>query len=152
LWLGCTTANVFENNTPLRFDGDGKTYVAVPLAPEVAVPPSDQATRVVSGDVAETIPRTQRPERTSMPPPINNGPTANGHSSNGSTKNGRNGNDQERKVTLDELVDEAEIVRGQSHELVGRVTRLLGNLKQHRRQNRAVHAAVQSIRDLKLGG
>jgi hypothetical protein len=125
----------------------------MPLAPEVAVPPSEQATRVISGDVAETTPTTKRPERTSMPPPNNNGHPSNGHSSNGAARNGRNGSDQdrERTVTLDELVEEAEIFRRQLHELLGKVTGFLGNLKQHRRQNRAVHAAVQSIRDLKLG-
>jgi hypothetical protein len=152
LRLGCTTMNFFENNTPLRFDGENKTYVAVPLAPEVAVPPSDQAMHVVSSDVAESIPKTQQPERTPMPPPNSNGHPSNDHSPNGGPRNGRNGTDQDRTVTLDELVDEAEIVRGQLHELLGRITRFLGDLKQHRRQNRAVHAAVQSIRDLKLGG
>ena len=77
-------------------------------------------------------------------------PHSNGHSTNGAS-NGSN-TDHERPPALAELVAEAEHLRSQVQEVLGRLTRLLSGLKQFRRQSRAVSAAVQSLRGLKLEG
>jgi hypothetical protein len=52
---------------------------------------------------------------------------------------------------IDELLNEAESLRQHLSEAASRATRLVAALKQHRRQARAVEAAVTSIRDLRLG-
>jgi hypothetical protein len=52
---------------------------------------------------------------------------------------------------IDDLLNEAESLRQHLSEATGRATRLVAALKQHRRQARAVEAAVSSIRDLRLG-
>jgi hypothetical protein len=49
---------------------------------------------------------------------------------------------------LDNLLEEAEAVRGLLQDASVRLGRLLGALKQHRRQDRAVQAALASLRQL----
>lgn len=75
---------------------------------------------------------------------------ANGNSANG---NGHGDVDRgERPPVFQELVAEADQVRAQVQEVLGRLTRLITGLKQFRRQSRAVQVAVQSLRDLRLEG
>ena len=45
-------------------------------------------------------------------------------------------------------LEEAEAIRGPLAEAQSRLTRLIGALKQHRKQTRAVRAAVASLRQL----
>jgi hypothetical protein len=52
---------------------------------------------------------------------------------------------------IDDLLSEAESLRQHLSEAASRGTRLVAALKQHRRQARVVDAAVNSIRDLRLG-
>jgi hypothetical protein len=72
--------------------------------------------------------------------------SSNGHSSDErrSEANGAFGG-------IDELLNEAESLRRHLSEAANRATRLVAALKQHRRQTRALEAAVSSIRDLRLG-
>ena len=71
-----------------------------------------------------------------MPTPQPNGPDAD--------SNGRPG------AAGADLVTEAEAVRDLLHEAAGRTARLVAALKHQRRQARAVHQAVQSLRELRL--
>ena len=75
--------------------------------------------------------------------------------SNGAPANGRSdpsADSLERCLGLDELLTDAEKLRSQLQEASGRLVRLIGGLKQYRRQTRALQAAVHSLRGLKLEG
>ncbi len=52
---------------------------------------------------------------------------------------------------IDELLSEAESLRQSLIEASARATRLVAALKQHRRQSRAVEAAVSTLRQLRIG-
>ena len=75
-----------------------------------------------------------------MPPP-----SGNGHPSDDRTPPERNGG-------IGELIAEAEALRNLLSDASARSARLVAALKQHRRQAKAVEAAVVSLRQLNLGG
>ena len=56
----------------------------------------------------------------------------------------------ERAGSLQELIAEAEAVRALLGDALARSARLLASLKQHRKQARAVEAAVASLRQLQF--
>ena len=58
----------------------------------------------------------------------------------------------ERPMAIAELITEAEEVRAIVLDASTRLARLLAGLKQHRRQSRAVQAAMQSLKQLQLDG
>ncbi|HEX3313240.1 MAG TPA: hypothetical protein VHR72_00050 [Gemmataceae bacterium] len=143
LRLGCNELAVSKPDAPLLFQGDGCTYVVMPLNPELAIAPAEGATHIASAiDVADRLqPRTRR---TPMPPSH-----ANGHAGSNGTGAAA---DAERGPGFQELLVEADQLRAQVQDVLARLTKLLAGLKQFRRQGRAVQAAVQSIRDLRLEG
>ena len=59
---------------------------------------------------------------------------------------------QDRGGSIVELITEAEELRTVMLDASARLSRLLSGLKQHRRQSRAVQAAMHSLQQLKLGG
>ena len=75
-------------------------------------------------------------------------PTTNGHASQGATH--PNGDRSERGQSIVELIAEAEELRNVMMDASARLSRLLSGLKQHRRQSRAVQAAMQSLKQLRL--
>ena len=75
-------------------------------------------------------------------------PTTNGHATNGSPlpSAGRS----ERGQSIVDLITETEELRTVVLDASVRLARLLSGLKQHRRQSRAVQAAMQSLKQLRL--
>jgi hypothetical protein len=57
----------------------------------------------------------------------------------------------ERGSNIAELLTEAEQLRSVLQDATARLSRLINGLKQHRRQGRAMQAAMQSLRQLQLG-
>ena len=56
----------------------------------------------------------------------------------------------QRSLSIVDLIAEAEELRTVVIDASSRLSRLLTGLKQHRRQSRAVQAAMQSLKQLKL--
>ena len=75
-------------------------------------------------------------------------PTTNGHATNGSHETVADRS--ERGQSIMELIAEAEELRTVVLDASARLSRLLAGLKQHRRQSRAVQAAMHSLKQLKL--
>jgi hypothetical protein len=114
----------------------------MPLDKSDVVPPGQDVQRLVSAEGVPPPPDdipTQR-RRTAMPPP-----SGNGHPSDDRAPPERGGG-------FGELLAEAEALRALLSEAAARSTRLVATLKQHRRQAKAVEAAVVSLRQLNLGG
>lgn len=62
----------------------------------------------------------------------------------------RNGTPSPERPGIDTLIAEAEALRSLLHDAAARAHRLLGVLKQQRRQGRALKSAIASLRDLDL--
>ena len=74
-------------------------------------------------------------------------PQSNGHSAHDASEANANG---QRSLGIVDLINEAEELRTVVLDASARLSRLLAGLKQHRRQSRAVQAAMQSLKQLKL--
>ena len=74
-------------------------------------------------------------------------PPSNGHPAHHTADTNANG---QRSLSIVDLINEAEELRTVVLAASSRLTRLLSGLKQHRRQSRAVQAAMQSLKQLKL--
>jgi hypothetical protein len=140
--LGLETIQAYRPDVPLVGTAAGKTYVWMPLDESGIVPPSKDVQRLLSAEDVPPPPDdtpTQR-RRTAMPPP-----SGNGHPPDDRAP-------PERGGSFGELIAEAEALRALLSEAAARSARLVATLKQHRRQARAVEAAVVSLRQLNLGG
>jgi hypothetical protein len=128
LQLGFAEVLIESAEQPLLCKDARRTYLWMPLTVADAVPPGKRPRRPI------TLPQPS-PGNTAMPV---NDP--------GATEP-RNGAAEQRDL-LDPIA-EAEALRVVMQEALGRTSRLLAALKQHRRQSRAVQAAVESLRRLK---
>jgi uncharacterized protein YlxW (UPF0749 family) len=79
-----------------------------------------------------------------MPSPNSNHPSAASNHDNDSASS-------ERGANIVELLAEAEQLRSILQDATARLSRLMNGLKQHRRQGRAMQAAMQSLKQLQLG-
>jgi hypothetical protein len=61
-----------------------------------------------------------------------------------------NGDRSERGPSIAELITEAEALRNVLLDATSRLARVLAGLKQHRRQSRAMQAAMHSLKQLQL--
>ena len=139
--LGLAEIQVVRPDVPLVAREAGKVLVWMPLDAGAVVPPGKDVQRLPSAeDVPPPLPEpsTQR-RRTIMP-----APSGNGHPPDDRSPPERGG--------FAELIAEAEALRQQLAEASIRSARLVAALKQHKRQARAVAAAVVSLRQLDLGG
>ena len=67
-------------------------------------------------------------------------------------KNGNNSQDRQPALAgIEQMIDEAEQLRGLMNEADARLARLTGALKQYRRQSKAFQQAVSSLRQFNLG-
>ena len=73
-------------------------------------------------------------------------PTNNGHPPESRVRD-----PQLEKWDIEDVIAEAEALRGVVQDANARTTRLLAALKHQRRQSRAVRAAMQSLQHLRLG-
>ena len=147
LRLGFTECHVARADVPIVGRDRQRLFVWMPLSSELAIPPTPAAVRVES--VASNEPVSQEPfaprRMKTMP-----APTTNNHATNGSPNS--NPDRSERSLGIVELIAEAEELRTVLSDASMRVARLLSALKQHRRQSRAVQAAMQSLKQLQLNG
>jgi hypothetical protein len=135
--LGFTAVAVARPDRPLVCRDATRTYLWMPLAGDDApAPPNNKASQVAAGPPA---PLHDSPEPTkevpAMPNPTNNGQLPG------------SGGDPAPPPVADPL-EEAEAVRALLAEAQSRLGRLVAALKLHRRQSRAVAAAVASLRQL----
>ncbi len=146
--LGFREVRLGAATTPLLCRDPTRTYLFMPL--EGALPPAADAVRIVSGDVpAVAVPVKPQPEpprrREPMPRPLppgeepRHGPAGLPASSPPSAE-----------AEPPEPLVEAEALRALLHEAQLRLSRLLAALKQQRRHSRALRAAVDSLRQLRL--
>jgi hypothetical protein len=144
LRLGFTDLEVVKADQPLCCRDDTRSYVWVPLDPQAAMPPDADVLRITSMDDSPTTPPATPPRRiTPMAAPSRNGSTDHPEPASAAEPAAPDG--------LAAAIAEAEALRALLHEAAGRATRLLSGLKQQRRQSRAVVAAMEALRQLKIG-
>jgi len=132
--LGFAEAELHKPDQPLVFRAPSRVYVLMPLPPDAAHPPPAGAPEAATDCIPPaTVPDPDaKEENPAMPTP---------------TDNGRHADAASSPTPVDPLA-EAEAVRGLLAEAQARIGRLVAALKQHRRQARALEAAVASLRQL----
>src|SRR5262245_21448131 len=135
LRLRFTEVAVVKPNVPLACRQPNRTYIFMPLSPD-------------SGAQA----KTDSPPQVSTPPPNNPDPAKEIPAVPNPMNGGRQTTNGDPVPTpppgVTDPLEEAEAIRGLLAEAQSRLSRLIGALKQHRKQTRAVQAAVASLRQL----
>jgi hypothetical protein len=141
--MGFTEMEVAGVDKPAQCRNGERTYAVMPLEAGAAIPPTPGTLRISSADGPApdpdpTVPPRQpdpdpKPERERRSDPMPE-PSTNGRPPAG----------------IDALLAEAEQLRMLLADASARLGRLLAALKQHRRQARAVQAAVSSLRQMNL--
>jgi len=134
LQLGFRELSVGKPEGPVVFSDNDRKYLFIPFEPRVALPPPSPT--LASDTVKPEPPRSQPtvPASPNNQPP----PTGNGTSSN------------ERVQSIEEILTEAESLRTAWQDSLSRLSKIIAGLKQHRKQSRAVKAAMQSLRQIQL--
>jgi hypothetical protein len=140
--LGFREIAVVRPDVPLLARDASRTYVWMPLDPKTAIPPGQDVVRLESAETATPDQPQPQQRRTAMPTP-----TGNGH---GASDRPPPAGPPERNGGVNDLIAEAEALRQLLGEAATRSQRLLAALKQHKRQARAVEAAVVSLRQLNI--
>jgi hypothetical protein len=140
--LGFAEVQVVRPDVPLLCRDDRKTYLWMPLDPKTALPPGKDVLRLASAEAAPPDQPSPEPRRAIMPAPSGNGHPSEDRTSPTSPDRGG----------INDLIAEAEALRNSLGEAATRVNRLVAALKQHRRQAKAVEAAVGALRSMNLGG
>ncbi len=124
--MGFFHIEIVSPHSPLCCRANNRTFVWLPLGEPVKPAPAQPS------QPPDSVPSTE--EKSAMPEP-NGKQTGDG----GSAPNGNGFSDP---------LAEAEAMKGLLTEAQSRLARLIASLKQHRRQSRAVRAAVDSLRQL----
>jgi hypothetical protein len=142
LALGLRELRVSSPERPVVFRDGDRTYLTATLDPSCAVPPPPAGAGAIGESALSISPSPLAPirERTGSMAHRNDPPTdRNGHAD---------------PPTVGDPVDplaEAEALRAALAEAANRAHRLLGALKQYRRERRSLQAAWSSLRQLNLG-
>ena len=135
--LGIRNIRFVDDRTPVVGESDRHTYVWQPLDSKTALASSDDAVRIESAATS-----TPQPD----PQPTPRRVPAMSEKSSGTRP------EEPEIETTDEVVadpiQEAEAVRGQLRDLLGRVNRLVHALKRQRRQNQLVRSTLASMKQL----
>jgi hypothetical protein len=136
--LGFSELQLIAPDKPVVCRDGARTFALMPVSTEGIVNPARKVRRITS--VEESPAPSPEPDRRTnpMPEPSTNGRTP--------------ANPSPEKGGIDDLIAEAEALRTLLSDASTRAGRLLAALKQHRRQARAVRAAVNSLRQLPLDG
>jgi hypothetical protein len=147
LQLGFRRVQAIAADKPLLCRDEKRTYVWMPLSQDGALPPSPDALRLASAApgpdataVTPSPPRRRTPMPAPNPPPRPDRNGAPSPEAPGPTE----------APGLEELIGEVEMMRSAAGEMQARLGRLVAALKQMRRRNRTVEAALASLRQLPL--
>jgi hypothetical protein len=149
LQMGFTEVFICQAESPVLVRDRRRVFVFMPLDKQSALAPSPDAVRITSPSIAPSA-TEKGPEQTregrikTMPAPHPNNEPPSATRGNGASAEGC--------PSIMELIAEADALRACLQESSDRLARLLAGLKQHKRVSRAMRAAVQSLRQLKLDG
>jgi hypothetical protein len=144
--LGFSEFHVASPDVPIVCRERQRIFVWMPLSKEGIIPPSNDVVRIRSQE--DEQPQSSSPVQRrikTMPPQQPNGHSAN-HTSD------VNNAPSERGLSIADLLNEAEEMRTVLLDASARLSRLINGLKQHRRQSKAMQAAMHSLRQLRLDG
>jgi hypothetical protein len=154
--LGFTAREITKPAVPVVCRDERRTFVWMPLNPETALPPSEDALRIFSTGEASPAPQPL-PERRKalMTRPQNTGPgngtptgPAPGRESVPAREDGRPGG-----IGIGDLIAEAQALKEMLRDSYERANRLLAALKRHSKQAELLRSTLASLRQLQgLGG
>jgi hypothetical protein len=141
LQLGFREFRLVDADTPVLAQDSRRRFVFMPLPKDSAIPPSADATQItpeIEKPISSPSPLAKRKKIMTMPHPK---PAA-------ATAPPRTTPNPPILAPLTDPVAEAEAVQALLREGLGRISRLVGALKQQRRQSKIVRSALSSLRDL----
>jgi hypothetical protein len=166
--LGLRELSITDNKSPILGSDAQRHYVVMPLNPEGAIKPADEAIRIESPVAGTSDPIPHPQPRRRIPPVTETSTNANGNghtptnaatSPNGPAKaNGRakpNGETRRTKASQQDiaaLIEQAETLRTALRDTLLKTNELVKGLKRHRRQGRVIQNTLASLRQLKTLG
>ncbi len=140
LQLGFTELAVVRPDAPVVSRDATRTYGWMPLDKSAVVLPDQKMIRLHAPEPNSPEQESSEPRSVVMPP-----------SNNGHSSDERSPVSSDRTGGIEELLSEAESLRQSLSEASARATRLVAALKLHRRQSRAVQAAMSTLQQLRIG-
>jgi len=166
--LGLWELSITNDKSAILSLGAQRQYVWMPLDPESAIRPADDAIRIESPAATVSNPIPQSKEKRRIPPvtETSTNTNGNGHASNNAAAspnghaktNGRaklNGEARRTKASQQDiaaLIEQAETLRTALRENLVKTNDLVKALKRHRRQGRIVANTLASLRQIKTLG
>jgi hypothetical protein len=150
--LGFTELEVSKPGVPVVCRDERRTYLWVPLSPETALPPAEDALRIFSDGEGPRDPHPQHERRRArMTKPPNNGSgsgPAPGPESVPAREDGRPSG-----IGIGDLIAAAQALKEALRDGHERAARLLAALKRHGKQSELLRSTLASLRQLQgLGG
>ena len=163
LKLGFRELRLYSDKSPLLCLDDTRRYLWMPLEPESAIKPAEDAIRIeppAPQDVPSTSTSTTTIKTRRRIPAMQQtqSTTANGHAANGDQAAVPAANGRARKAKkadrqdVEGLIEHAVLVRTSLRETLTKTNDLLKALKRHRRQSRAIASTLASLKQLKTLG
>jgi hypothetical protein len=141
--LGFDTVEVAGPDKPLVCRDDRRVYVWMPLDQASAIP-AGNGVRPTRAEESPPSPIALEPERRDQPMPV---PPTNGDPADHSPVAG---SAEPERWGIAEVIAESETLRQLLQHASARAARLLAALKHQRRRSRAVHQAMQSLKQFQL--
>ena len=149
--LGLRNLNLYGPDRPAHGCDDSRDYVWIPLTQDGIVDPTDDCIRIESPVADASSNRIQalppRPEQPSTPgkrqPNTMKRPPQT-HSTSTTTTTTTNA----EAAGVDAMIESAEAVRTSLREAATTVSRLIAELKRHRKQSKTIRTALSSLREL----
>jgi hypothetical protein len=156
--LGLNELCLYGKDSPLSGVGVDRRYVWSPLTSESAIPPAENAIRIISpeGEIATVATQPVKPR--SVPTvsettitTTNCQAASNGHGQP-QTVNGEPAGQKASRQDTGALIEQAIKFRSSLHDLMHEAGDLVKALKQHRRQSKAVETTLASLKQLQSLG
>jgi len=141
--LGFRGMEAVSAGAPVALRDGCRRRLSVPLDKKGVISPGADVIRAGPTESALPLPSPPTPNRKEITMPA---PTNNGHPPESRVRDR-----QLEKWDIEDVIAEAEALRGVVQDANARTTRLLAALKHQRRQSRAVRVAMQSLQHLRLG-
>ena len=141
--IGFREFHLFGPESPVLCQDGRRSYLWALLSAESAVKPNAEAVRIESPTTpVPSKPRTHRNRRSRNSMTTNHTRVAHPKS-----KNGKEAPDH---LSVEDLINQAEVVRSALREAVAKTSEVIAGLKRHRKQSRLVKSTLASLRQLQV--
>ena len=151
--LGLRRVNLYGPDRPAHGCSDTRDYIWIPLTKDGIVEPTDGCIRIESPAANGTQSRSRQPQpQPTRPPRKERSTTMTRSTQTRSTTTAATASTPTDAAGLDAMIESAEAVRTSLREAATTVSRLIAELKRHRKQSKTIRTALSSLRELEAIG